>query len=236
MPRPAIALACALSALAFAIASPVLAQDQEPEGQATEAQPASDFVGRYNGNSFETAMGMIVREDGTFEWGLSVGGLDMRAAGTWTQQGEFILFTSDPVPVAPEFGWLGNESVPDRPLVKVVQSTNGEPFQYADALLTCANGARFNQPIPSEGWSPPEGECDTPESLQLIQSNYDVRSPVYDLAGTFAVQPGETIRFEFRRNDLGVADFTGMSGVLVDGVLSMNGGQWPLEMRKVERE
>ena len=172
-------------------------------------------------------MGMIVREDGTFAWGASVGALDLRAAGTWRQRGEFILFTSDPVPVPPEFRWSGNENGAEGsaggPLAKVVWATNGEPFPHANAKLTCANGAQFHEQIPREGWSPPAGECDTPQSLQLVQSIHNVTSPVYDIADTFAAGPGQTIRFEFHANDIGVADFTGMSGVLEDGILRVNG-------------
>ncbi len=216
--------------------SPDEATDAQVEQEAAEAQPPQ-FVGRYNGNSFETAMGMIIRDNGTFAWGVSVGGLDLRAAGTWETQGSFILFTSDPVPVPPEFGWSGYESSPEGgPLVKVIRASNGEPFIYASARLTCANGAEIYGNIDAEGWSPPPGECDTPVSLQLQQSNYNVMSEVYDLADTFVIEPGQTIRFEFRANDLGVADFTGMSGLLDDGILRVSGGEWPLELRKVTSE
>jgi hypothetical protein len=224
-------------ALALALSLPLAAHGENAdtrETQAAEPEQPSEFIGRYNGNSFETAMGMIIREDGTFAWGLSVGGLDLRAAGNWRQSGEFILFTSDPVPVPPEFRWSGNESTPEGgELVKVVRASNGEPFTYASVRLTCANGADFYGSIDAEGWSPPAGECDAPVSLQLEQSNYNVTSPVYDMADTFAVEPGQTIRFEFHANDIGVADFTGMSGVLEDGILRVNGGEWPLELRKL---
>lgn len=241
MRRAIVRLALTSMIAGGALASPLVAQETAEEELRAETSP-SEFVGTYNGNSFETAMGMIVREDGTFAWGVSVGGLDLRAAGTWETRRiegrDFILFTSDPVPVAPEFGppeiiESGYESTPEGgPLVKVVRASNGEPFVYASVRLTCANGSDFYSDIDAEGWSPPPGECDAPVSLQLQQSNYNVMSPVYDLAETFVVEPGQTIRFEFRANDLGVADFTGMSGLLEDGILRVSGGEWPLELRK----
>ncbi|WP_108789827.1 hypothetical protein [Erythrobacter sp. Alg231-14] len=224
--------------LAAALACPVSAQDSgaadETQNETANAGDASDFVGRYNGNSFETAMGMIIREDGTFAWGVSVGALDMRAEGTWHQDGAIITLVSDPVPVAPEFGWSGFEKTPDGPLIKVVWATNGNPFQHASVKLTCRNGGGFFGHVPAEGWSPPAGECDEPVDVQLTQSIYDVTSQIYDIAGPFNPGNGGTVLFEFNPNDMGVADFTGVVGVLEDGILKLSGAEWPLELRKMQ--
>jgi len=187
----------------------------------------------YDGGGFEMAMGMEIHADGTFGWGISVGALDLRAIGTWRQEGDFILFTSDPKPVAPEFNWIGHESVPDGPLVRVTWSTNGEEFQYASARLTCSNGSEIYGQILAEGWSPPEGECDTPKTIQLFQEIHKVESQVYDLEETFKVGPDETIRFEFQPNDMGVADFSGVSGTLKGNVMTLQGARWPMELRKL---
>ena len=201
-------------ALSTVLALPASAQDVEAQEEiAGESQP-SPFIGRYSGNSFETAMGMIIREDGTFEWGLSVGALDMRAAGTWQQQGDFIVLTSDPKPVAPEFGWSGMENAPDAPLLRVVWASNREPFPYAMVTAKCSNGNVVYEQVLEEGWSPDGEECDSVKSVQLREGIYEVSSGEYDLTGALAPADGQTIRFEFHRNDLGVADFSGMVGGL----------------------
>ncbi len=233
MIRPYATLAFAALVLTAPLQADEPAEPTEPRDEVEGEAAAPDYVGRYNGNSFETAMGMIIRDDGTFAWGVSVGALDMRAAGTWQQDGAFITLTSDPVPVAPEFGWSGYETVPDGPLVKVVWAATDEPFQYGSVKLTCRDGAEFYDQIYAEGWSPPEGECDEPVSLQLTQSTYNVTSETYDIAETFNPGEGGTVRFEFRRNDMGVADFTGVVGVLEDGILHLTGAEWPLELRKM---
>ncbi len=189
-----------------------------PAAKPAKPDPNSKFIGRYNGGSFETAMGMELAADGTFGWGLSVGALDMRARGTWDQEGEFVILTSTPKPVPPEFNWLGLEKNPGAPMVKVVWASNAKPFQYATVLVDCADGARLIDQVPAEGWSPPNGECPKPVALRLEESIYDVQSAMHrvdDLGWT----PGSTITFAFERNDLGVADFTGMIGVLEDNVL-----------------
>ena len=225
--------AITLALVVFAVSAPLQAEEPTETQEATDEADTSEFVGRYNGNSFETAMGMIIREDGTFAWGVSVGALDMRAQGSWRQDGDVIILTSDPVPVEPEFGWSGYENVPGGPLIKVVWATNGEPFQYASVKLTCRNGAELYDQVYAEGWSPPEGECDEPVTAVLTQSIHNVTSETYDIADRFNPGEGGTVRFEFRPNDMGVADFSGLIGHLEDGVLSLHGAEWPLELRKV---
>jgi len=232
MRRLVITLALGL----FSVSASAQAEEPAQEPEATNEADSPEFVGRYNGNSFETAMGMIIRADGTFVWGLSVGSLDLRAAGTWRQDGAFISLTSDPVPVAPEFGWSGYETVPNGPLIKIVWASSGEPFQYGSVKLTCRNGAEIYGQVYAEGWSPPAGECDEPVSVQLSQSTYNVTSETYDIADTFNPGEGGTVRFEFRRNDMGVADFTGVVGMLDGGILRLTGAEWPLELRKVPEE
>lgn len=199
---------------------------------ATSPTKPSQFIGTYNGNSFETAMGMRIYADGRFQWGLSVGALDLRAEGTWKQSGEVITLASVPTPVAPEFDWSALERRPEGPLVRVVWASTGEPFQYAKVSLFCANGRILGGQVLEEGWSPTAAECDVPAALQLREDIYDVVSQRYEL-GALGWQTGDTLRFEFRANDMGVADFTGTTGVLEDGILKLRGARWPLELRKL---
>jgi len=228
-------------------AVPAIAAKDAPVDEPT----ASDFVGRYDGNSFETAMGMEILDDGTWRWGLSVGALDMRAKGTWEQRGKTLILTSAPKPVAPKFAWSGVEETAtggqNPPFLRVVSAANGKPFRYASAELLCANGKTFYGQIRSDGYPsvqeleyrdppPPEEDprrsCNAPARAVLTQSVYHVRSEVFDLKA-LGWKPGQTARFAFHRNDMGVADFTGVTGTLVDGKLKLTGAEWPLELRKL---
>ena len=243
------------------LGAPVAAQ---PEEEQPVEEATSPFVGRYDGSGMEVAMGMVIRPDGTFEWGLSVGALDMRAQGTWEQTGERIFFTSSPKPVAPEFAFSGLETREDAPWLRIVWSGNAKPFPYGEAFVTCRNGWKGVEHVPRDGFpsdvpqqedapdvdvypnddypdeSPSVRElCDEPATVQLRQSSYQVRSPVYDLRA-LGWTPGQTARFEFRRNDLGVADFTGVNGhlegdriVLDTHSLSRQDMPGSLEMRRL---
>ncbi len=224
-----------------------LLANSQADPSAPETAQGSEFVGRYDGNSFETAMGMEVRSDGTFDWGLSVGALDLRAGGTWEQQGNLIILTSDPRPVPPVFRFSGLEPAKGAEFVRVVLASNGEEFEFADIRLTCRNGNEFYGQVRSDGYPStaaleyeeempdeydPRKSCDAPVTAMLELSMYDVVSEPFDLA-SLGWTPGQTARFEFERNDLGVADFTGMTGAIQDGTLTLQGGEWQFELRKL---
>ena len=212
---PTLAGAVILSACAHT-------QADEPIAQAT-ATADSAFVGRYDGSSFETAMGLDIRPDGTFGWGLSVGSLDMRAAGTWRQDGEKITFTSVPKPVPPELAWAGMEPNPDGPMLQVFWGETGEPIQHSSTLTKCADGQTFLGRVGPQGSSPNPEQCPEPVSVRVLVPDYDVEWPIFDLAEQ-GWQPGMTIRFEFRPNDYNVLDFTGATATLEGETLTV---AWP---------
>ena len=220
--------------IAIASATPAVAQEPEQQASAEDRAPP-DFAGRYDGSSFETAMGIQLNEDGTWQWGLSVGALDMRAEGTWEisedEQGYRVDFTSAPTPVFPEFRFLSLERLPDGPLVQVILP-DGEPFQYADAILECEDAETVVSQIYAEGWRPEPGECDEPVALTVIQPSYNVQSERYVLE-ELDWEPGMTVFFEFKPNDLGVMDLTGMIGRLQDGILTVEGPLGLEEFRKI---
>lgn len=211
------------------------ASESEPQtaSDAVSSAENSPFVGRYDGGSFETAMGMEIAPDGTFQWFLAVGSLNLRAEGTWEQKGEVLYLTSDPAPVPPEFRFLSVEDRPedaeDDKLVHVTRP-DGRPFTYAEARIECANGERISEFVAGsnaskvryDGYVPPE--CDRMIAVTVEQSNYNVLSPRINLREVGWKQ-GQVLRFEFAPNDIGVADFTGMMGALDQGVLRLTGGK-----------
>lgn len=217
-----------------ALSLPAIANAQDTPTQQPEAETAerSQFVGRYDGNSFETAMGMVVRPDGTFQWGLSVGGLDLRAEGTWKEANGFIVLKSDPKPVAPEFTWSAVEDASDGPFLRIVWADSGKPFSFADVRGLCANGELIVTPVIDGDWSPGE-TCDKPETIELYLRTYQVLSGPFELKGEREVQAGQTIVFDFHRNDLGVADFDGVTGQLVDGELRLESSLGAMALRKL---
>lgn len=226
----ALALALPLSALPpSALAQDAASPEPAPEPKPQEQSP---FVGRYDGSSMESAMRMIVREDGTFQWGLSVGSLDLRAAGTWAQRGGRIVFASDPKPIAPEFIWDAVETTQDGPFLRIEWAESGEPFSFADVRSLCANGELVTMPVMDGAWSPGDA-CDRPSKIELYLRSYQVVSGPFELVGTREVTDGQTIVFKFHRNDLGVADFDGVTGRLEGEELKMESSLGAMTLRKL---
>lgn len=237
-----LVLALALSLPANALPSPAVAQEtpskdgsapeQESSEEASQHPEQSQYAGRYNGNSFETAMGMIVRANGEFEWGLSVGGLDLRATGTWQEINGAIVFKSEPKPVPPEFIWSAVEDSEGGPFLRIQWADSGKPYSFADVRGLCANGEVVMLPVMDGKWSPGE-TCDKPETIELYLRSYQVLSGPFELKGERAVHEGQTIVFDFHRNDLGVADFDGVTGVLVDGEMRLESSLGNMTLRKM---
>ena len=181
-------------------------------GAQTDGQ---DFVGQYDGSSFEVAAGLRIGQDGNWDFGASFGAVDLRSKGTWRVEGQRIVLTTNPKPVAPEFRYLGLAPSTGNRLVGLVDS-NGEPFVFVDVWVRCADGSTAFQQIVEDETVYEERAPDTcakPVWVKVRQSNYDVDSARYDLA-EIGWTEGQMLRFEFIPNDLGVLDMTGVSAVM----------------------
>lgn len=210
----------------------VLVAQDTVESSAVESKRQDDFVGHYDGGSFETAMGMVIRDDGTFSWGLSVGALDLRASGSWERVGETIVFTSDPKPIAPAFSDPTLVQDGQDALVRVVWSTTQEPFQYASIFANCANGETITDRVGETGWSPPAA-CDRVTELRLVEDIYDVTSNTFSLTEIQGRNTDLMLIFEFQPNDLGVLSFDGSVGSLADNVLTIQGPEGTFGLEKL---
>lgn len=186
--------------------------------QAVQAEAASPFVGSWNGSSFETAMFLRLSEDRTFEWALTVGGLDMTAQGNWQAEGDTVTFASDPVPVPTTIALIGVNDNPGGPMLRVFHE-NGKPVEHSSTLTRCADGQTFLGRVGPEGSSPNPEQCPDPVSVRVMIPGIEADWPVFDLAEN-GWQPGKTIRFEFKPGDYGVMDFTGMAARLEGDVLT----------------
>ncbi|QDH33575.1 hypothetical protein [Porphyrobacter sp. YT40] len=222
-----------------------------PEPLEAETDP-SKIAGLYNGNSFETYMAMQLLADGTFEWVLAVGGLDLRSQGLWEVRDGVIHLTTQPTPVPAEFRFVrltertivaedeaeGDDAYPPLPpeIVQVqVTRPSGKPFTDAETRTECANGTTIygfvagssayfdNDSVP---------RCDRPIAVTVELSSYDVASPRFDLAA-IGWTPDRALQVEFIPNDIGVYDLTGMHGLLVDGVLELDGPLGRARFRQV---
>ena len=191
-----IAALAGLSLSAVAIPSAGLA------GQTAPASP-SQLVGTYDGHQMEMAVGLELRSDGRFDYGLSYGALDESASGTWRVEGNKVLLTSDPV-IAPKFMLLEQRPAADGKTHLVLDLPKGWTKQYFDAEISLADGRSVGGQLSDDSDTISLAPGDRPVSLRLALGVYDLRSDAFRLDGTAA----STIHVRFEPNDLGRVAFT----------------------------
>ena len=163
-------------------------------------------------------MRLRLDDDRTFEWAMTVGGLDMTAGGVWVANGDTVTFTSQPVPVPTTMALIGLDDNPGGPMLRVFQE-NGDPVEHSSTLTKCADGQTFLGRVGPEGSSPNPEQCPYPVSVRVLVHEFDAEWPIFDLEG-IGWEPGKTLRFELRPGEDDVMDFTGMVATLDGDVLT----------------
>ena len=185
----------ALAHILLLLAAPGAAQDSA----APSVEPG-DYRDR---SSFEAFHGLRLNPDGTYEWALSVGAMDRRSAGTWTQHAGLVTLTTNPTPVPPEFRRDADDPSADVPFL-LVRWPSGRGIAGIDLTLVCSDGKRITHYTQQDGWSLVPGECDEPEQLVLEEPIQNVGPASFELDGTT-----RGLRFTLVPNDIGIEDLTG---------------------------
>jgi hypothetical protein len=170
-------------------------------GQSAPAS-SSPLVGTYDGHQMEMAVGLELRADGRFDYGLSYGALDESASGTWRVEGNVVLLTSDPV-TPPKFTLLEQQPASDRKTHLVLDLPKGWTRQYFDAEIGLADGRVVGGQLSDDSDALQLAPGDRPVSLRLTLGVYDLRSDAFRLDGTGASR----IHVRFEQNDFGKVAF-----------------------------
>jgi hypothetical protein len=165
--------------------------------------PAKKLVGVYDGHQMEMAVGIELKADGRFEYGLSYGAMDEQAAGRWTVSGDKVLLTSDPVK-APRFTFVGQKPAPKGMFEISLETPKGMSAQYFDGMYVTAKGHGGQEQLRDDGprsWV--IDKADPPIKAMVVLQMFGLHSdPV-------AIDPakGYALQFRFEPNDLGKVDF-----------------------------
>ena len=170
-------------------------------GQSAPAS-SSPLVGTYDGHQMEMAVGLELRADGRFDYGLSYGALDESASGTWRVDGNNVLLTSDPV-TPPRFTFLDQRPAPDGKMHIVLDLPKGWSRQVFHAEIGLADGRFVGGQLSDDDDTISLGAGDRPVSLRLGMDVYELSSDTIRLDGT----PASSIRVRFEANDLGKVAF-----------------------------
>ncbi len=166
----------------------------------------SPFAGEYSiAEGPEIGGGLLIRNDGRFQYMLAVGALDERADGRWETHGDTICLTTDPKPVPP--------AMEKGPLIEVdgavptllVTWPNGRGIPGVDFTIGFDRGDPVEDYTQSDGWTMPEGDKRIPRWIEVREPIYDITAPRYELTAA----DGGKLRVIIVPNDIGVVNFEG---------------------------
>lgn len=188
------------------IAAPAAAQD-------------SSFVGEYGlAEGPDVGGGLLIRNDGRFQYMLAAGALDERAEGRWEARGDMICLTTDPKPVPP--------AMEKGPLIEVegtvptllVTWPNGKGIPGVDFTIGFDSGDPVDDYTQVYGWTMSDEDKRIPRWIEVREAIYGITAPRYELTGA----DGGKLRVIIVPNDIGVANFENACAEKTDRGLTLH--------------
>jgi hypothetical protein len=179
---------------------------------------AQKLVGVYDGHQMEMAVGIELKADGRFEYGLSYGAMDEQAAGRWSLSDGKVVLTSDPV-TTPRFTLVGQKPAPAGTFEISLDTPKGLTAQLFDGMYVTAKGQGGQEQLKDDEprvWV--IDKADPPVKAMVVLPMFELRSdPV-----TIDPAKGYSLRFRFEPNDLGKVDFHGTALTIENGDLLLD--------------
>ena len=178
----------------------------------------SPFVGEYAlSEGPDVGGGLLIRNDGRFQYMLAAGALDERAEGRWEMRGERVCLTTEPKPVPPAMskGTLGeiDGAVP----TIVVTWPNGRTIAGVDFTIGFDSGTPIDGYTQYDGWTMPEDDNRIPRWVDVREPIYGITAPRFELAEA----DGGKLHVIIEPNDIGVVDFDGACAEKTDRGLTL---------------
>jgi|1186.fasta_scaffold04443_3 hypothetical protein len=159
-------------------------------------------VGLYETHQMEMAGGLELRKDGHFRYGFSYGAVDEEGQGDWTFDGKTVFLSSKPMPKAPAFELVRDDSAPKGELYLTLEDPG---FEWGHGLEVIAADAQKNG---FEVMADDSGHVDLSGKPSIVAVAPEM--PVYGPTGNIfplSEDRGHRLLFRFHRNDLGKARF-----------------------------
>ena len=169
---------------------------------ATPAPTKASLAGQYEVHQMEVGGGLELKRDGHFRYALSYGAVDEEGAGDWTFDGKTVQLTSNPMPKAPSFELVHDDSAPKGELYMTLEDPGFQWGHPLEALATEDMKSGFEIDADDSGRVDLSGKPAIAAIAPLM--------PVYGPTGEiFHLAPdrGHRLLFRFHANDLGKARF-----------------------------
>ena len=161
------------------------------------------FVGEYSiAEGPDVGGGLLIRNDGRFQYTLAAGALDERAEGRWEARGDNICLTTEPKPVPPAFEKGVPIAVEGAIPTLLVTWPNGEGIPGVNFVIGFDGGEPAEGYTQYYGWTIPEDDPRTPRWVEIAEPIYGVTAPRFELTEG----DGGKLRVNLIPNDIGVVD------------------------------
>lgn len=211
---PIAAIAAAL------ITAPVAAQD-------------SHFVGEYSlAEGPDVGGGLLIRNDGRFQYMLAAGALDEQAEGRWEMRGDMVCLTTDPKPVPPAFEKSALIEVEGAIPTLLVTWPNGEGVAGVDFTIGFDSGDPAEDYTQYYGWTMPENDKRIPRWIEVREPIYGITAPRYELTEA----DGGKLRVTIIPNDMGVVNFEGACAEKTERGLTLHRAEGDMRFRRLGGE
>ena len=178
---------------ALLVSAPAAAQD-------------SPFVGEYAvAEGPDVGGGLLIRDDGRFQYALAAGALDERAEGRWEARGDRVCLTTEPKPVPPAMSKGTTGAIDGAAPTIVVSWSSGGTIAGVDFTIGFDSGAPIESYTQYDGWTMPEDDPRVPRWVEVREPIYGITAPRFDLTET----DGGKLHVIIEPNDIGVVDFEG---------------------------
>lgn len=173
------------------IAAPAAAQD-------------SPFIGEYSlAEGPDVGGGLLIRNDGRFQYMLAAGALDERAEGRWEVRGDTVCLTTHPKPVPPALEKGALIEVEGAVPTILVTWANGKGIPGVDFTIGFDSGDPMEDYTQTYGWTMPEDDKRIPRWVKVREPIYGVTAPRFVLAEA----DGGRLRVIIVPNDIGAVNF-----------------------------
>lgn len=173
---------------------------------APAAAQDSPFVGEYSlAEGPDVGGGLLIRNDGRFQYMLAAGALDEQAEGRWETRGDMVCLTTDPKPVPPAIEKGAPIEVEGAVPTLLVTWPGGKGIPGVDFTIGFDSGDPMEDYTQTYGWTMPEDDKRIPRWVEVREPIYGITAPRFELAEA----DGGKLRVVIVPNDIGVVDFNG---------------------------
>jgi hypothetical protein len=189
--------------------------------------PAASPIGRYRlRDGPDVASELVLKADGSFDYGLAAGSLDEAATGRWRRRGGAILLTTRPRPIPPVFSAGAATKNGSSPLIVHVTAPDGHGMAGIDFRVDFDSGPPIRDYTHSDdGWSLDPAEHRRPVAISLAIPIYGLVSPPFPIE----IARANERSFILTPHDMGRIDFEDLVLDILPGKLVMHRGEARLD-------